>query len=507
MDMRDKLFPIFLKESARNLKVLQTYLKVAREAMVEPEELESAFRAAHTLKGTARLVQVDSVHQVGRRLERLLEKHFTNQTRPTAVEYEAIELAIAWLQQLLLLLKEDQPIPKSLVDEASKALDLVERYPGDTPLVELLDSELQHRSPKLKDPFDCDPELKVDEDDLLRHAQDPFADDPDFGMEMELVNGLVDGPKAQSVPVGSAVVEVDSEDCNLADVSDTGLKLPVEMPFDPFADDGGFEGVDLEMAATAEDLSAISLSESTEDVASAPTEGELPLEGAAESDAASESYENLDRPQPAVADTLLDSPLPLASGVDPFAEDDLYDAELPGPATVGEELQSLSSETVFADEPQPETAEDRSFLAAAGEPTDRAQKILDSLLIPDEQVEARRDYLCCSFSLAGRAYYLPIEHMLEIADLDQLLPLPMAPKIVAGLVNLRGEVLPVIDLSTLQRGAEKTHSEKRLVVAAYQQEKIAFLADGIPYLAEELVGEKVDLPKFLAHYKIKGVET
>ncbi|WP_425402580.1 chemotaxis protein CheW [Geopsychrobacter electrodiphilus] len=91
--------------------------------------------------------------------------------------------------------------------------------------------------------------------------------------------------------------------------------------------------------------------------------------------------------------------------------------------------------------------------------------------------------------------------MLEIADLPQVVRLPLAPPIVRGLVNLRGQVMPVIDLG-VQSGPAITYTSLcKLVVAESAGEKLAFLSEGIPDLAEEFCGERVDVMNIIAQFR------
>jgi len=51
--------------------------------------------------------------------------------------------------------------------------------------------------------------------------------------------------------------------------------------------------------------------------------------------------------------------------------------------------------------------------------------------------------------VAGEHYALPVERVLEVAELDTLAAVPGAPAEVLGLRNLRGQVLPVISLGAV----------------------------------------------------------
>jgi purine-binding chemotaxis protein CheW len=51
--------------------------------------------------------------------------------------------------------------------------------------------------------------------------------------------------------------------------------------------------------------------------------------------------------------------------------------------------------------------------------------------------------------VAGEQYALPVDRVLEVADLDEVAPVPGAPAEILGVRNLRGQVLPVISLAAV----------------------------------------------------------
>lgn len=56
-----------------------------------------------------------------------------------------------------------------------------------------------------------------------------------------------------------------------------------------------------------------------------------------------------------------------------------------------------------------------------------------------------RKYL--SFTLNGEVYAMAIEQVKEIIEFGQITTVPMMPSYMRGVINLRGTVVPVIDLS------------------------------------------------------------
>lgn len=62
-----------------------------------------------------------------------------------------------------------------------------------------------------------------------------------------------------------------------------------------------------------------------------------------------------------------------------------------------------------------------------------------------------RKYL--SFTLASEVYAMAIEQVKEIIEFGQITTVPMMPAYMRGVINLRGAVVPVIDLSCRFGGA------------------------------------------------------
>jgi purine-binding chemotaxis protein CheW len=51
-----------------------------------------------------------------------------------------------------------------------------------------------------------------------------------------------------------------------------------------------------------------------------------------------------------------------------------------------------------------------------------------------------------AFQVEGRSYALPLEQVVEVLRMVAVTPVPDAPAWVAGVVNLRGKLIPMIDL-------------------------------------------------------------
>jgi len=65
--------------------------------------------------------------------------------------------------------------------------------------------------------------------------------------------------------------------------------------------------------------------------------------------------------------------------------------------------------------------------------------------------------------IAGEQYALPVDGVLEVAELGDVTPVPGAPPSVLGVRNLRGQLIAVVDLATLF-GLEGDGLRERIVI-------------------------------------------
>ncbi len=67
--------------------------------------------------------------------------------------------------------------------------------------------------------------------------------------------------------------------------------------------------------------------------------------------------------------------------------------------------------------------------------------------LADRRAENNVLYVC--FRVGASTYLLDVHEVLEIVPAPSPLPVPLAPPAVAGLINLRGRILPALDLRSL----------------------------------------------------------
>ena len=68
-----------------------------------------------------------------------------------------------------------------------------------------------------------------------------------------------------------------------------------------------------------------------------------------------------------------------------------------------------------------------------------------------------------TFQLSGEMYAVGILNVKEIIEYGQLTEIPMMPAFIRGVINLRGSVVPVIDLSA-RFGGQQTEASRRTCI-------------------------------------------
>jgi len=77
------------------------------------------------------------------------------------------------------------------------------------------------------------------------------------------------------------------------------------------------------------------------------------------------------------------------------------------------------------------------------------------------------------FTLAGSRYAVPVSSILEIGRIPHITPVPNVPAWVRGVINLRGEILSVIDFRTFLGLEEAHHGEhSRMLVVKTARDEI-----------------------------------
>jgi purine-binding chemotaxis protein CheW len=85
--------------------------------------------------------------------------------------------------------------------------------------------------------------------------------------------------------------------------------------------------------------------------------------------------------------------------------------------------------------------------------------------------------LAC-FEIATQLYAIEVEYIREIVRMMEITPLPKAPTLIEGVIDLRGAVIPVIDLvRALNKGRAAKDMQARILVAEVDQLALGLWVD------------------------------
>ncbi|RMQ45396.1 putative CheW protein [Pseudomonas cichorii] len=106
-----------------------------------------------------------------------------------------------------------------------------------------------------------------------------------------------------------------------------------------------------------------------------------------------------------------------------------------------------------------------------------------------------------SFRVRDAAYALPIDLVREIIEYDEVTSVPMMPAFIHGVINLRGNVVPVLDLAA-RFGFELTHPGKRTCIVIIEltledlYQRIGLVVDAVDAVLDIDPQQVVPAPPF-----------
>ncbi len=119
---------------------------------------------------------------------------------------------------------------------------------------------------------------------------------------------------------------------------------------------------------------------------------------------------------------------------------------------------------------------------------------------PSESKAKSGQYL--TFSLRSRLYGVPISIVREINQVGDITPVPQTPEYVVGIMNLRGKVIPVVDLK-MKFKMEKTvyTRETCIIVIEGAHGHIGTIVDSVSEVFE-LASSNIEPPPTLGNEDI-----
>ena len=116
---------------------------------------------------------------------------------------------------------------------------------------------------------------------------------------------------------------------------------------------------------------------------------------------------------------------------------------------------------------------------------------------------------CLTFLLGDQSFALDIRSVREIIQHGQLTPVPPMPNFVRGVINLRGAVLPILDLKTrLGLGVAEPSARSVIIVVHIHQQIVGLLVDAVSDIltsSADSMQPTPDIASEMAKTFVKGV--
>lgn len=108
------------------------------------------------------------------------------------------------------------------------------------------------------------------------------------------------------------------------------------------------------------------------------------------------------------------------------------------------------------------------------------------------------------FRISDEVFGIPIERVVEIIKLQKVFTVPGLPDFLSGVMNVRGLVIPLIDLRK-RFGTGPSGKKERIIVVRFEQEKLGFLVDEVKDILSVSAQEMTKPPSIFKGFKTEYI--
>lgn len=111
------------------------------------------------------------------------------------------------------------------------------------------------------------------------------------------------------------------------------------------------------------------------------------------------------------------------------------------------------------------------------------------------------------FTLDELLYALPLQAVVKVIHAIEIRHLPKAPEIISGIINVKGQIIPVVDIrKRLELATHEIDPDDRLIIADTGKREVAILVDTVTGIRDLTPAQQAEAKETLPFAKyIKGV--
>ena len=114
----------------------------------------------------------------------------------------------------------------------------------------------------------------------------------------------------------------------------------------------------------------------------------------------------------------------------------------------------------------------------------------------NEEIEDAQEDKFLTFALGNEEYGIEIRHVTEIVGIQKITDLPDMPNYVKGVINLRGKVIPVVDVRLRFTMEERTYDERTcIIVVSIKDAAVGMIVDSVSEVMDIPSGDIEESPK------------
>lgn len=113
------------------------------------------------------------------------------------------------------------------------------------------------------------------------------------------------------------------------------------------------------------------------------------------------------------------------------------------------------------------------------------------------------DLRCFTVRSGGRTYGLPVERIQTVFEITSVTPVPLAPREIVGLVNLRGKIATAVSLKRRLQGGAAEDTSTLAVGLDYRDECFALIVDEVGDVITPEAGALIDAPSHLGPERVE----